>query len=118
MGPRVALRSTVSSDVFDRVMQYTGFTFMLPFNTAKGGLGSELPVSVQQLIHQFADRPVPQLDENPVGPIYHPMMDSAALEEFGLWCRQGCPVTVDGLVYRYRHGTSQSSDGGRRVYTF
>ena len=113
MGPRVALRSTVTTDIYDRVMDFTGIDFMFPFYTSKGGLRSEIPISVQQLIHEYSERYVPLLEER----IYHPRMDLAALEEFGLWCRQGCPVTVDGLVYRYRYGGSESSDGSRRIFT-
>ena len=46
------------------------------------------------------------------------MIDLDAMREFGEWCRDGCPVTVDGEVYRYRYGLTgaSSSQDQRRVF--
>ena len=118
MVPRVAMRSTLSSDVFDRVLSFTGFDFQLPFNTSKSGLSPTLTPSLQQVIHDYAERAAVWLEPNPLERVYHPPMNQAALEDFGRWCQQGCPVTLDGLVYRYRWGNASSlSDSSRRVYT-
>ena len=48
------------------------------------------------------------------------MVDLEALREFGEWCRDGCPVTVDNQVYRYRYGghtgAASSQADSRRVF--
>ena len=116
MGPRIALSGVVDAGVFDKVIDYVGFEFLLPFNTSKSGINQQLSTETQERIAEFSRRPVPTLDPVFTNRVYHPMMDQEALAEFGLWCREGCPVTVDGLVYRYRYGLAASSDA-RRVFT-
>ena len=117
MGPRVAFAGQVDCAVYDNIMSYVEPEHQVPFNTARAGLDRRLDIFLQRLIGMYAERPVPQLDALTV---YHPQPDYEAMREFGEWCVQGCPVTVDGLVYRYRYGllgTSSSSSSSAQQRT-
>ena len=85
------MRSTLPSNVFDRVLSFTGFDFQLPFNTSKSGLSPTLTPSLQQVIHDYAERAAVWLEPNPLERVYHPPMNQAALEDFGRWCQHCCP---------------------------
>ena len=113
MGPRVALCGHLEPEVFEVISSYLEPEWV-PFNTSRVGLCKNMNNEVQRLILDFAQRPVPPLRDW----VFNPMYDLDAMREFGEWCRDGCPVTVDGEVYRYRYGLTgaSSSQDQRRVF--
>ena len=101
MGPRVALAATLPESALDFVASCCGVQAHYPFTTSRWGLHRALDTETQLLIHDFA-RTAPEVRWHVRAQKFRHQHPREALADFGAWCRDGCPVTIDGQTCRTR----------------
>ena len=80
----------------EAISLYAGLLFEFPYDCQRHGLLRNFPLHVQNAIRDFS-RPVPRyyVPDSLWFSSFPLRLDQPALEEFGLWIRNGMPVEVN-----------------------
>ena len=103
MGPRVALAATLPESALDLVASCCEVQAHYPFTTSRWELHRALDTETQGLIHDFA-RTAPEVRWHARAQEFRHQHLREALADFGAWCRDGCPVTIDGANLPHTRG--------------
>ena len=112
MGGRTAIKNRVTPDVYRKISDYMGVDYQFNLYLQRYGLSQKMEKELQGIVYSYCRRPfVYQAD--PVWTWTFPRLDREPLSEFGAWCSQGCPVTVEGQTYTMRPLSTASASTDR-----